>query len=77
MKILIKLLNVIMRFSSTAGSQLSSNMHFWRYEPDKRHISITNNCRKQIKDLSLSESYAFDVYHNGVKTANNNRIVKK
>lgn len=73
MKFILRIIDYII---SALFGQISGTQHFWKYEPDKRHISITNKCRDQLKDLGISESYAFDVYYYGMKTGTN-RMVKK
>lgn len=73
MKIILNLLNNIF---SAIYAQISGTQPHWIYESDKRLIIISDNCKMQIIELGLSESYATDVYTNGMKRSKDYMVKK-
>lgn len=55
----------LVKFLSAAGNQLVHSDNLWKYEPDKREIHISNNCRARMKQLGLTQARVLDTYYHG------------
>ena len=69
-------LKVLASFLSDAGNELVHSDNMWKYEPDKRDIQISKNCREHMLHENISEKLVMDVFYNGYMRSKG-KMVKK